>query len=380
MTPAKIVHLTSAHPALDVRIFHKECRSLARAGNHVTIIGCHDSDLIVDQVRIKAVPTERRRLARMTRGIWRVYREALRQEADVYHFHDPELIPVGLLLRAAGKRVIYDVHEDVPKDILSKHYLPPWSRRLLASLVGGIQAAAARHFSAVVAVTPSIADRFRALNRRTFIIRNLPLPEEWASLQESSPWESRPAAVAYIGGVTAQRGIREMVHAMALLPADLQPTLEIAGNDLPPHVHPQELRSHPGWARVHHHGVLDRSGIIHLLGNVRAGLVLFHPKPNHWEAMPHKLFEYMGAGLPVIASDFPLWRQMIESSRCGILVDPLNTSVIAAAIRHVLTHPDEAQEMGRRGREAVLSQYNWDTQEPELINLYTRVMEPVVAG
>jgi glycosyltransferase involved in cell wall biosynthesis len=380
MKPLKVVHLTSGHTAFDVRIFHKECRTLARAGLSVTIVGCHDADSVVDRIQIKAIPWEEQRLARITRNVWRVYREALRLDADVYHFHDLELIPVGLLLRAAGKQVIYDVHEDVPKDILSKYYLPAWSRGLLSRLVAGVQSTASRRFSAVVAVTPSIASRFRGINRRTVIVRNFPCPEEWFLPQDFGDWESRGESVAYIGGVNAQRGICEMVHAMALLPESLPATLEIAGTELPQHVHPEKLRSHPGWARVRHHGYLKRAELGSLLSHVRAGLVVFHPKPNHWEAMPNKLFEYMGAGLPVIASDFPLWRQIIEGSRCGLLVDPLDPSSIAEAIKEILTHPGAAQEMGRRGREAVQREYNWQSQEPELVNLYWRLMQPQYAA
>lgn len=127
MRKFRIVHLTSVHSALDNRIYYRECLSLAEAGFLVTIIGPHSEDIVTNHVQIKAIPAEHGRLARMTRAAWRVYVEALRQDADIYHFHDPELIPAGLLLRAQGKRVVYDIHEDLPKDILSKYYLPVWS-------------------------------------------------------------------------------------------------------------------------------------------------------------------------------------------------------------------------------------------------------------
>jgi len=381
---AKAAHLTSVHSAGDIRIFYKEARTLARNGWDVTVIGNYPADSVIDQVRIKAIQSEENRIARMTRTVWKVYREAQQVDADIYHFHDPELIPVGLLLRTARKKVIYDVHEDVPKDILSKFYLPLWSRKLLSWFAGEVQALSSRHFSAVVAVTPSIAERFRATNCHTVVVRNFPYSDELSRTFESSPWESRPPVVAYIGTITAQRGIREMVHAMALLPDSLGAKLELAGNEIPEHCHPRELRAHPGWVRVEHRVILGRDGVAQLLSRSRVGLVLFHPKPNHWEAMPNKLFEYMSAGLPVIASDFPLWREMIAGSGCGMLVDPLDPSAIAKAIEYLLAHPNEAREMGRRGKEAVLRNYNWESQEPELLNLYSQLMapasEPVRAG
>jgi glycosyltransferase involved in cell wall biosynthesis len=368
----RVVHMTSVHSALDGRIFRKECRSLARAGYHVTIVGPNPSDHVSDRVQIKSVRQDQARITRMTRTVWRVYQAARQQAADVYHFHDPELIPAALLLRARGKQVIYDIHEDMPKDIMSKHYLPVWSRRMIAWLADRIESATCGHFSALVAVTPSIAERFRSRNGNTIVVHNYPFLEELlAESHASAPWSARKQSIAYVGGITAQRAIREMVHAMALLPASLPVTLELAGNEIPEDAHPQELYRHKGWERIQYHGVLDQLSTFRLLHTVRAGLVLFHPEPNHCEAMPQKIFEYMGAGLPVIASDFPLWRRLLGDTGCGVLVTAQDPAAIARAIEHLLTHPVEAEEMGKRGRALVLEQYNWDSQADKLLKLYS---------
>ncbi len=372
--------MTSVHPALDARIFHKECRSLARAGYDVTVIGPHSGDMVEDDVRVKSIRQDRSRLVRMTRTVWRVYREARKQRADIYHFHDPELIPAGLLLRASGKDVIYDIHEDVPKDILSKHYLPAGTRRIIAWTVGKLENSVAKYFSALVTVTPSIADRFLPLNRRTIVVYNYPDQTETVFLQQPQPWSQRRQSVAYVGSITAQRAIREMVSAMSLLPETLSATLELAGWESPESLCRDGLHGHAGWARVRHHGLLDQPSTIRLLHGVRAGLVLFHPEPNHLEAMPQKIFEYMGAGLPVIASNFPLWRRILGDAKCAIFVDPLDPRQIAEAIEYILNHPDEAEEMGRRGQAAMLERYNWDTEAEKLVNLYAGLLEPTCAA
>lgn len=375
------MHMTSVHSALDLRIFHKECCSLARAGYEVTIVGPSPTDMIKEKVRIKAVPQDQSRFSRMTRTVFRVYIQALKVNADIYHFHDPELIPVGLLLRAKGKHVIYDIHEDMPKDILSKHYLPVWTRPLISWMADTIERVTCGHFSALVAVTPSIAERFLRLNNQTVIVHNYPYLRELIADQDPLlPWESRRDSIAYVGGITGQRAIREMVYSMAMLPNSLPATLELAGNDLPDDVQPEDLQRHPGWARVHHHGLLDQPSTFRLLHNVRAGLVLFHPVPNHREAMPQKMFEYMGAGLPVIASDFPLWRRIIGDTGCGLLVNPLSPSSIAGAIEYILTHPAQAEAMGRRGRAEVQANYNWYTQAEKLVNLYDSLKSPLCAA
>lgn len=374
MRPTRIVHMTSVHPALDARIFQKECRSLAREGFHVTIVCPHSEDLVADQVHIKSVRRDRSRLARMTRTAWRVYREARKLQADIYHFHDPELIPAGLLLRASGKDVIYDIHEDVPKDIFSKQYLPAWSRPLIAWLLEKLEAFVASRFSALITVTPSIAERFCRLNSRTIVVHNYPYQKELVGAMQESPWETRRQSVAYVGLISANRGIHEMVSAMNLLSESLPATLELAGpGDC------KELSHRPGWQRVHHYGLLDQLSTFRLLHGVRGGLVLFHPEPNHVEAMPQKIFEYMGAGLPVIASDFPLWRRILGDVGCGIFVNPLDPQGIAEAIKYVLTHPREAEEMGRRGQAAVLERYNWETQVGKLVSLYSGLGKPCAA-
>jgi hypothetical protein len=356
--------MTTVHGALDHRIFSKECRALARAGFDVTIVGPYSGDTTQEQVRIKSIPPSQSRFSRMTRAVWRVYRESRKLDPDVYHFHDPELIPAGLLLRAHGKRVVYDVHEDYPKDVLAKQYLPVWSRQFLAQIATAVEAAACKRFSAVVAVTPSIAKRFQPINGRTSVIYNYPDIEEqrW---EQRVPWQQRRSAVAYIGTISHQRGIADIVGAMGLLPVSLPATLEIAGDTIPSNV-----TSLPGWCRVKYHGVLDRAGTCTLLREVRVGLSCQHPTPAFLESVPVKIFEYMAAGLPIIASDFPFWRRMLATVDCAIFVEPANLREISEAIQYLLTHPRQAEEMGQRGRYAVINEFNWNTQAGKLVNLY----------
>jgi len=364
--------MTSVHSAADPRIFHKECRSLARAGFDVTLIGPHSNDAVLDGVRIRAFHRDTRRLTRMTRTAWRMYNAARLHDADVYHFHDPELIPVGLLLKANGKHVIYDIHEDLPKDVLSKDYLPRWTRAPISALMNLVENVACGRFSGLVAVTQSIADRFKERNCRTIVVHNFPYAEELVNEERSAAWATRRQSVAYVGGIMAQRAIHEIVSAMALLPDALSATLELAGPEVLSLRDHDAVRRNPGWKHTKYHGFVDQKTTFGILQSVRAGLVLFHPEPNHLESMPQKIFEYMGAGLPVIASDFTLWRQIIGSG-CGLFVDPLSAPDIARAIEYLLTHPAEAEAMGRRGQAAVLERFNWRSEARKLIDLYRQI-------
>lgn len=374
MPPFSVVHMTSVHSALDHRIFRKECRSLARAGFDVTVVGPHPQDAVEELVRIKAVKRHVSKLARMTRTVWNVFQEAQKRDADIYHFHDPELIPVALLLRIRGRKVIYDVHEDFPKDMLFKTYLPDWSRRFLGGLMAWAESVACKRFSAIVCVTPAITERLQCVNARTVTVYNYPYPEEL--ITENPPaWKSRDLAVTYVGTITPQRGIAEMVQAMGYLSDSLGATLEIAGD-----VIPEEVKKFPGWSRVRFHGPLDQPSTYRLLRRARVGLICMHPIPTFVDCMPVKIFEYMGAGLAVIASDFPLWRKMLEGVDCALFVNPLDARAIAQAIEYLLANPAEAEEMGRRGQAAVAKQFNWNTESRKLVNLYSSLASSACAG
>lgn len=365
--------LTSVHPPFDVRIFHKECKSLVRAGYDVTLIAPHSNDVQVDGVSLKAVTKGKNLLHRVIGTVWQVYRRALQESADVYHFHDPELIPVGLLLRARGKRVIYDIHEDLPRSMPHKPYLPKWLGKSSASLIEFVENTASRFFSALMPATPAIAGRFYLLNRNTVIIYNYPMPDELNGT--AVPWNQREPGVAFVGSsVTRQRGAEEMINAMWLLPSDMPATLELAGGFYPSGLE-QELSTVPGWNRVRLHGKLDRAGIANLLGRVQVGLVVQHPGRNYVEGIPTKLFEYMAAGIPVVSADFPIPRQVVEEARCGLIVDPLNTKEISDAIRYLLSHPQEAELMGQRGQRAVREKYNWNQEEKKLTGMYATLVK-----
>jgi len=363
----RIAHLTSVHPAFYVRIFHKECRTLAESGYDVVLVVPHERDDQVDGVRIHAVPKPANRLSRMLITTFHVLRAALSENAEIYHFHDPELIPVGLILRLIGKAVVYDVHEDVPKDVLSKSYIrSSLARRLIARLAEITEHLGSGFFSAVVAATPAIAKRFP--REKTVVVENFPILGE-LEVPRASSYQQRPLQVVYIGDITRIRGISEMVKAIVLVPEKIRPELALAGTFDPPDLEDQ-VRRLPGWTATIFLGWQSRTQLSKLLDRSRVGMLLFHPVPNHIEAQPNKLYEYMSMGLPVIASDFPLWRQIIGHAGCGLLVDPLNPEAIAEAISWLLDHPEQAEAMGYRGRQAVLSNYNWDNEARKLVTLY----------
>ena len=364
----KLVHLTSVHDALDVRIFHKECKSLAQGGQYEVVVVAPDERTgVIDGVTLRSVSPVQGRAARATLGIFRVFREARRQRADVYHFHDPELVLVGLLLQAFGSKVIYDIHEDYSQVIHHKPYIPRLVRRPLAWISTQVENFAARRFSALVAATPAIGARFEKLNRNTVVIHNFPDLKEMTDCPDTA---RANADFAYVGLIGRQRGMAEVVEALGLLPGELNATLKLAGWYSPPEFR-NDMVNLAGWKRVEDLGLLQRPAVRELLSKATAGVVLCYPRPELADALPTKLFEYMAMGIPVIASDFPLMRQIVLRNECGLLVDPQDPRAIADAMEFLIRHPEEAAKMGERGRQAAHHQYNWQHEEKILLQLYS---------
>lgn len=358
--------LTSVHSATDVRIFEKEAQSLSTAGYRVLIVAPHVENEKKGNVEIVAVERHSSRLQRMTQGIWDVYRKAKEINAEVYHFHDPELIPVGLLLKLQGKHLIYDVHEDVPRDILIKSWIAPILRKPAAFGAVVAHFLSALAFDGVIAATPVIAGRFPS--GKAVTVQNFPRTE---TRYEENPqsYMNRKAFVTYVGCITSPRGAHEMVQTMSLLHGFPEARLILAGEFENLRLE-RELRETPGFERVDYRGVLTREAVRDVMREVKAGLVLFHPFECNMEAQPIKMFEYMYAGIPVIASDFPLWRKIVGDNGCGLLVDPLNPTDIANALEWIFSHPQEAEEMGRRGASAVRSKYSWKQESEKLLKIY----------
>lgn len=372
MPHLRIAHLTSVHSRYDTRIFLKECRSLAAAGHQVVLVvadGLGEEQR--DGVGIVDVGKSRGRLARMLGATRRVMSQAVSLDCDVYHLHDPELLPVALALRRRGKHVIFDAHEDLPSQILSKTYLHPTVRQFVAMIVGRFEHFACGRIDAVVTATPSIRDTFVARNTAAVDINNFPLAGE---LEADTSGHAKAREVAYVGGITAARGIGEVVSALALTKSGAR--LNLCGGFQEAQVKAR-VEGSPGWPHVNALGFVSRTEVARVLGRSAAGLVTFLPEPNHIHAQPNKMFEYMSAGLPVIASNFPLWRDIIEGNDCGICVDPTDPRAIAAAIDTLVEDPSLAGRMGENARRVVLARYNWGLEEKKLLDLYSRFLPSI---
>jgi glycosyltransferase involved in cell wall biosynthesis len=365
----KVCHFSSVHKDNDVRVFSKECLTLATAGYDTTLIAC-DSQQDSDQVRLIKIKDQGGRLRRIFFRSFRVYRAALSTKADIFHFHDPELLPYGLLIKLTTRaKTVYDSHECYPEDIRNKEWLPRPIRVPVARAYQLLEDLAVRRLDLVVAATPYIHKRFERIARRVVTVNNYPKREEFA-IEASSDTASIRDGVCYVGAISEIRGILPFLDSLSYT----QPSIKvyIAGSFANDAIK-EAAFSHPNWRRVEYYGQVSRSQIRQIYKRSFAGIVNFLRAPNHEYSQPNKLFEYMAAGIPVIASDFALWKQIVEPTPCGITVQPDSALALANAINLLYEDRALAHAMGRSGVHAIATQYSWEQEGIKLINAYREI-------
>lgn len=362
----KVCHFSSAHPATDIRVFHKECVSLAKAGHEVYLVVANSEEKIVEGVHIVSVTSEATgRFSRMLKTAKAVYQKALSLDADVYHFHDPELLRFALKLKRKGKKVIYDAHEDLPKQIMGKYWINKSLRGLVAFSIQKYENYVCKRISGVITATPFIAERFVKVNKNTLDINNFPKLNELAN---DSPWSEKGNYACYIGGISEIRGLSQVIDAFELqegLKLKLAGPITSGSNS-----YGEKLQAKKGWSSVEYLGIINRSEVKEVMSSSKVGIVTFLPLPNHIDAQPNKMFEYMSAGIPVIGSFFPLWKEILEKNNCGLCINPESPDEIAKALKTLTEDDALAEEMGRNGRKAVLEIYNWEKEKDKLLSFY----------
>lgn len=371
----KIVHVTSAHTPFDPRIFLKECVSLVEAGYEVSLIAPHDHSEVSSGVSIIPIQRGTSRLRRMVSTARSAISCAAAEQADLYHVHDPELLPWCRKLRKQGVPVVYDMHEDLPFQIRFKAWIPGFFRPGLAKLAGVGERALLNGSPIVFAeksyhlTRPWIKEYVEVLNYPRF------------DLLETYSRDERDTAsfrIGYMGAVTSNRGSIRTLEALKIAQGvtGRQIEFECIGNINPSHQSQLVsfvsehgitgvrflgyLPPHQGWARM---------------ASFDVGLAILAPIPNYLGSYPTKLFEYMSLGIPSIVSDFPLYREIVEKYSCGMVVDPSNSQSLARAIVELMENPDLAKTMGARGKAAAREFFCWESEEDKLTAFYSRLMK-----
>lgn len=367
----KIVHMSSAHLPNDGRIFYKECCSLAALGYEVVYVvpkeaDCLEAYTLKNNVKIKYIKKYRYRSLRFSLGLFAMLRSALKEKGDLYHFHDPDLIIAGIILALMRKKVVYDIHELYSSQIYIKKWVPFFLKTPLSYCISWIEKIGLKFFKGGVCAAPCVTEQFK--NKKKLIECNN-FPILYPALARSEP--SIPTAL-YAGTVSKARGLMELIQIPHYFePAELQ--LNIVGSFSEKSLY-DEVSQLPEWQRIHYLPRVDFKKLPTLFSQASVGLALLHPTQCYFEVLPTKIFEYMMASLPIVVSNFPALSQFIAKNKCGLCADPLNPKEIADALRYLIEHPQEAKEMGLRGRYAVEKNYQWASEAVKLNGLYQEIL------
>lgn len=363
----KVCHLTSAHSRYDVRIFSKECVSLAQNGYDVTLVVNDDKeDEIINNVKIVSTRFKaKNRLDRILNSKNKVWDKALEVDADIYHFHDPELIPVGNKLKKNNKKVIFDSHEDVPRQIEDKEWLPKILRKIISRIYSIYEKKSVREYDALISVTPHIVERLHCINRNTVMVTNYPIVDLGSEVRRKP---SR--SICFAGGISRQWNIDKIIKAIESI-EDLQFVLAGNGN----REYMDSIQQLPAWSKVNYVRKIPHSEVKNIYEISIAGMALnYSAQAKTVGTLGNtKIFEFMESEVPVICTNYILWKEVVEGNNCGICVDPNNIDQVKDAIEYLLNNPEHARLMGENGRKAVIEKYNWSLQEKVLFNLYSQL-------
>ncbi|ROP65143.1 glycosyltransferase [Curtobacterium sp. ZW137] len=378
--PFDIVHVSSAHPWTDNRVHLRSAASAAAAGYRTALVAVAvdgddvaatgDTDWgrpdLATGVFVRRVPARRRR-ARVVRSSAQVITAALSSRATVVHLHDPELVWAVLLLRAVGRVVVYDAHEDLPDQVRGKEYLGRWARRAAVALAHLVVLVAGRA-DAVVAATPTIAARFPAA--RTTVVRNLPVLRP-ADL-DAPPVTDRPLVAVYLGALSRDRGI-DVISGAASSPDFPDAWRVVTAGRIDSAVDRSRFDGLVAAGRIDHRGTLAPHAARDLLLGARVGLLPLRPTPAYAASIPTKLFEYLAAGTAVVATDVPLWRELLAGADCATWVPADDPDAVARAVRRYAEHPDLLRAHAAAGRALVADRYRWDHEATALLAVYRSV-------
>lgn len=371
----KVCHVTSVHQRYDTRIFHKECTSLAKAGYDVTLLV---ADNKAPEVRneVKIISADFKPKSRWDRVLHSgsvMLKYAMQVDAEIYHLHDPELLPVAKKLKRRGKKVIFDSHENYPAQIACKPYLPDIIRKPASYAYKAYETHILKYCDAVIVPCTFYGgvNIFEGRCKRTVYISNAPKLDELYDCYkpEERKWNK---AICHIGSLTCERGITHLIKAAYIANVKL-----VLAGKFSPNGYQEELEKMPEYQCVDYRGFVDRNGLIDIFNEVSIGMatILNIGQYDTADTLLTKVYEYMSVGLPVIVSKYKYTDDVLSKYRFGLSVEPNNINAIADTIHYIIESPSISKEMGYAGRLAVKDEFNWLIEECKLLGLYKEILD-----
>ncbi len=373
----RVCHVCNGHLVDDVRVFHRACCELARAGYEVHLLaqGKETKTYEENGVIIHPLPEPGSSWQRHARAS-RVAQLAADIRPDLFHVHEPDLL--GPVISRAGSRpVIYDVHESYLDLLNETASMPTWIRPFVRITWDQWERRLVRRCAGVVTVTEIIAKRYANLNENVCVVANFP---DWQSMDELSPVQRDGATCVMAGTLSPSRGLPMIFRALALLKQrGLTVRLSLAGNASEDYLLSlwSEAEGLGVREQVEYHGILSKEEAMLFQKKADIGLVTYQPLLYCINSLPNKLLECMSLGVPVVYSNFPNYRAIAEAAGAGIMVDPTVPEQIADAIETLIRNPDLARRMGEAGKCAVRERFNWGVERGKLLRLYHQILHPL---
>ena len=364
----KVCHISTVHHLFDDRIFYKEIISLREQGYEMHLVVSHEKDEVIDGVHIHALPEYKSRIKRVLFGNLKAFFLALKTKSAICHFHDPELMYCGTLLRLSGRKVIYDVHEDLPKQILYKEWInSKVIKKIFSFIIKWFEAFSCLFFHGIVAATEDIASKFS--KRKTIVIRNYPVLGLIHNKEEIKG-RNNEFTMVYAGGLTRIRGIKEIIDAVGLQNGNCKLILLGEFDDENYKVICEKSQ---GWNYTDYIGKVKPDEVFSYIARADAGFAMLYPIKNYLTSLPVKAFEYMAMEKPIIMSDFPYWNELFAG--CALFADPYNPGSISAVIKEFRENDALVKNMGKVGREKVLDEMSWEKERETLFLFYDRILK-----
>jgi glycosyltransferase involved in cell wall biosynthesis len=368
----KVCYFTSK-AASDVRVFEKECTSLVKAGYEVYLVSPNAKEDIKNGVHIIGVPYEKQGLFNRLFTLPKLlYNKALSLDADIYHFNDPASLPYGSKLKGKGKKVIFDSFEDHPTLFFEKKSLPYFLRYIISKIYSVFEFYYCKKFDGLILCYHWTQERLNKACKNNQLVFNFPILKE--EIIKGKDFISTD--ICYAGLFSRMWYIENILTALIQIDGV---QFNLAGNPADePYL--SALKSNTGWGKVNYLGQIEHRDVnekVYSKSGIAMALLDYIPlcKGNVGNLSNNKFFEYMMAGLPVICTDFILWKEIIEKNECGICVNPRNIDEIVNAIKFLINNPDIAQQMGENGKEAIFREYNWETQSQKLLLVYEKLVK-----
>lgn len=369
---SKIMMASSVHVWTDTRIFFKEAQTLASNGFQVSFyaIDFESEKSVIPNLKMTYLKPVKR-WQRVSH--WKfLYKEMLKSDAKHFHFHDPELLLVARKLKRKVKNEItitYDMHEHIPAAIKTKQWIPTIIRKPLAKLITVIEKKLMRNCDTVIFAEKSYKDNYEELLLQKVDVLNYPV-------FDNTNWKKQKQdclTLVYVGVLTEQRGIYNMLELAVALKAKMNGNFRM--NIIGPIFTDEAtlnafIQKHQLEENVTLYGRMQYKDIWNFYQQADIGLCLLHPTPNNLNSHSTKLFEYMAAELPIIATDFPDFIDILTTNNCGKTGDIFNAEVLADLVLEMDADKKMLEDMGRNGRVAFDKFYNWKNEEKKLIAIY----------